>query len=220
VTPTARVNVELVAPRLDTPPTIDGNLSEWKLKGRAETAVFGQDRVRSEGDSSSRFTVAWDKEYLYLAARVFDQKYVQNATGRNLYKGDSLEILLDKNLTGDYYDRELNNDDFQIGISPGSPAVGQNVEVYIWYPKKLRGNPAGVVVAAVPTEDGYDVEIALSWDIFGINPKDGQHYGFAFSVSDNDKKTGENVQESLVSSVPGRKLTDPTTWGDLKLSRP
>jgi hypothetical protein len=47
-------------------------------------------------------------------------------------------------------------------------------------------------------------------------PVSGNHYGFALSVNDNDDPN-KNVQQSMVSNVPGRHLTDPTTWGDLQL---
>lgn len=219
VTPTARPNEQLVARRLDTPPTIDGNLSEWKLNRVANDVVYGADRVFSENDLSARFSIGWDQNYLYLAASVKDQKYVQNATGENLYKGDSLEILLDAKLTADFYDTELSADDYQLGISPGSPEPGQNMEAYLWYPRRDRGSVSNVVIAAVATAVGYDVELAIPWNLFDIRPREGQHYGFAFSISDNDK-AGSLLQESMVSNVATRRLTDPTTWGDLRLARP
>ncbi len=219
ITPTARPNVELVAKRLNTPPTIDGDLSEWKLNRAAKYAVYGAGRIASEKDLSAQFAVAWDKDNLYLAVHVKDQKYVQNANGENLYKGDSLEILLDSKLTADYYSASLSGDDFQLGISPGSPAPGKNMEAYLWYPKKEHGKVTIVAIAAKATPDGYDVEVAIPWSVFNITPKENQHFGFAFSVSDDDK-SGAKIQESLISNVSTRKLTDPTTWGDLRLGKP
>ena len=44
----------------------------------------------------------------------------------------------------------------------------------------------------------------------------GNEYGFALSVSDNDLSEVA-VQQSMVSSSSGRLLTDPTTWGILRL---
>ena len=73
-----------------------------------------------------------------------------------------------------------------------------------------------VEAAAVPTDDGYRIEAKIPWSIFGVNPDVGKDYGFAFSISDNDK-SGENVQQSMVSNAPNRHLTDPTTWGELTL---
>ena len=182
---------------------IDGNLSEWKLKYAIDEPVYGEDRVFGENDLSGQFAIAWDDDYLYLAVRVKDQKYVQNATGENLYKGDSLEILLDTKLTADYYNRSLSTDDYQLGISPGSPAPGQKMEAYLWYPKGERGKINNVTIAAKATADGYEVELAIPWSVFNINPKNNQHFGFAFSISDDDK-TDSQIQESLISNISTR----------------
>jgi hypothetical protein len=60
------------------------------------------------------------------------------------------------------------------------------------------------------------VEVAAPWGVFGVTPGSAQHYGFAFSISDNDNLE-RNSQQSLVCNTPGRILTDPTSWGDLTL---
>ena len=60
------------------------------------------------------YYVGWDLTYLYLAAKVRDDKYVQVSTGENIFKGDSLELILDTNLLGDFYNDSLSADDYQI----------------------------------------------------------------------------------------------------------
>jgi hypothetical protein len=64
--------------------------------------------------------------------------------------------------------------------------------------------------------DGYRIEFAIPWSVFGISPVKGQLLGFAVSVSDNDNKT-QDLQQTMISSAPHRVLTDPTTWGLLIL---
>jgi len=49
-----------------------------------------------------------------------------------------------------------------------------------------------------------------------ITPTKGLHIGFAVSVSDNDK-TGENLQQTMISTTATRDFLDPTTWGELVL---
>ena len=78
---------------------------------------------------------------------------------------------------------------------------------------------SSVKVAAISTADGYQVEAAIPWSLFSISPQNGQHYGFAFSISDNDNAS-KNIQQSMVSNISTRVLTDPTTWGDLTLVKP
>ena len=158
----------------------------------------------------------WDEHYFYLAARVIDDIYAQGATEEDLFKGDSLEILLDARVSRDYYQASLSSDDFQLGISPGNPDPGVDMEAYLWYPQDEEGPQGQVKVGVTSTEDGYRIEVKIPWDLFGVTPDIGDHYGFAFSVSDNDR-SDQDVQQSMISSAATRALTDPTTWRDLIL---
>jgi hypothetical protein len=203
----------------NSPPRIDASLEEWQQdRYRIEAVVFGKDNHKGENDLSGRAMVAWDETNLYLGIRVLDQKYVQNASGTNLFKGDSLDILLDTDVPGDFYLGALNEDDFQLGISPGSPSPNHDHEAYLWFPKTIEGPRDQVDIAARARGDGYVVEAAVPWSVFDVTPFNGQHFGFAFSISDNDNAS-KNVQESMVSYVPIRTLSDPTTWGDLTLTK-
>lgn len=198
-------------------PTIDGVFDEWNLdRYSVSSVVYGDDRWNGNDDLSSTLMIGWDDYYLYLAARVKDDIYVQKASGKNLFKGDSIELLLDVNVSRDYNDHNLSGDDYQIGISPGQSTPSDDIETYLWYPASKAGEYQTIKAAALPTDDGYRIEAKIPWEIFGITPDIGKHFGFAFSVSDNDKSS-ENVQQSMVSNVSNRHLTDPTTWGDLLL---
>lgn len=217
VGPGARPRYQLAAYYFTNPPAIDTNLEDWKVEPYiVEAVVFGKGDHKGAGDLSARVRVGWDKNYLYLGVRVIDDTYVQNASGANIYKGDSIEILLDTNVSADYYLASLSSDDYQLGISPGSPAAGQNMAAYLWYPASAEGPRGNTLIAARARDDGYVIEAAIPWGIFSVTPFNGQHFGFAFSVSDNDNPN-QNVQQSMVSSSPIRVLTDPTTWGDLVL---
>lgn len=205
---------------LSNPPHIDGYLEEWSLPiYPVNEVVYGASNWENENDLSGKVMIGWDETYLYLGVRVLDDRYVQNATGLYLYQGDSVEVLLDTAVAGDFYHHALSADDFQLGISAGNPAPGQNMEAYLWFPARLQGRRTGVQMAALRTNHGYQLEAAIPWSVFGVRPFAGQHFGFAFSISDNDV-TVQNVQQSMVSNVSTRVLTDPTTWGDLTLVRP
>jgi hypothetical protein len=218
--PQSRSGTSVSATFLSAPPTLDGNLGDWSLgSASVNNVVFGKDKWSSAADLSGSVMVGWDANYLYLGAKVLDNEYVQNASGANLFLGDSLEILLDQNVSSDFYVRSLSPDDYQLGISPGSPSPGQSPQANLWFPKSQAGTKSSVKIGAISTADGYQVEAAVPWSIFGISPQNGQHYGFAFSISDNDNAS-KDIQQSMVSNVSTRVLTDPTTWGDLTLIKP
>jgi hypothetical protein len=218
--PGMRPKFGMVGYFFSTPPTIDGSLEDWTLERyRIESVVYGKSNHSGIEDLSGRAMIGWDEKNLFLGIRVIDDKYVQKASGEILFKGDSLDILLDTDVSSDFYFGALNSDDFQLGISAGLPAPNKEVEAYLWYPKSIEGSRDGVKIASRSSGDGYIVEAAIPWSLFSVSPFKGQHLGFAFSISDNDNPN-ENIQQSMVSFVPTRILTDPTTWGDLTLIKP
>ena len=218
--PTLRSGALVEATYLENPPLLDGILDEWSLPSYpVRNVVYGVGEWQGEADSSATAMVGWDTAYLYVAVQVRDDRYVQEASGVNIFKGDSLEILLDADLAGDFDVKSLNADDYQVGISPGSPYPDNNPGAYLWYPSSKQGGRAEVSIAARAREGGYTVETAVPWSLFGIAPQSGDAFGFAFSVSDNDLE-GEQVQQSMVSNVSTRSLADPTSWGSLVLFRP
>jgi hypothetical protein len=204
---------------MKTPPVIDSIWDEWDAtKYPAKYVVYGASQWEDSDDLEGSFAVSWNETYLYLAVKVLDEKYVQNATGQDIYKGDSIEILFDTNLYGDLSVISLSSDDFQIGISPGKGGVDDEKEVYLWYPSGKAGRINDAIVASSKSDGIYRVEVAIPWKVFSITPASGQQYGFGLSVSDNDDSS-ENVQQSMVSNLRNRKLVDPTTWTVLTLSK-
>jgi len=179
--------------------------------------AYGKGSRGSEDDLNASYYVGWDANFLYIAVKVRDDVYVQQAQGANIYKGDSIEILLDTNLDNDLTSDVLSGDDYQVGISAGRPSIADaNPEVYRWFPAGKAGSVSGATVVALQESGVYRVEAAIPWSVFGVTPAKGMRLGFAISVSDNDLP-GEQVQQSMVSNVPVRRLTDPTTWGVLVL---
>jgi len=214
-----RAGTSIAAAYLNNPPTINGDLSDWSLGiYPAGTAVYGADQISDEADLKSNVMVGWDENNLYVGVRVWDEFYQQNETGRNLFKGDSVEILLDTNVGGDFYLNSLSNDDYQLGVSPGFTSKGNNPEAYLWFPTIVEGSRSQVQIGVLPLPGQYHIELAIPWSIFGVSPYAGQHFGFAFSVSDNDLG-GQSVQQSMVSNVSTRNLARPMTWGDLTLTK-
>ncbi|HEX7974042.1 MAG TPA: sugar-binding protein, partial [Anaerolineales bacterium] len=216
--PAVRKGRSMAAAYLAQKPTIDGDFSDWNLdRYTIDSVVLGAKNIQGAGDLSAKVMWAWDEKNLYLAAKVIDDVYVQNATGDQIFKGDSLEILIDTDVPSDYFLKALDDDDFQLGISAGRTQPGNSPEAYLWFPKSVEGTLDRVKIGAYPLDDGYRVEAAIPWSTFGVQPKAGQHFGFGFSVSDDDQ-VGSKLQQSMVSSAADRTLDDPTTWGDLTLS--
>ncbi len=205
---------------LPQPPTLDGNLDDWTLAPlNVNNVVYGAGNFSGPDDISATVMIGWNETYLFLGLRVRDNLYVQNATGNQIFRGDSFEVLLDTSLAADFQDNRLGPDDFQLGMTLGSSPDSGQPRNYLWYPQAIEGSRDQVILLGNSTSEGYQAEVGIPWSIFDISPQAATYFGFAFSVSDNDV-AGDNVQEVMVSLAPTRRLTDPTTWGTLLLVGP
>ncbi len=218
--PNVRPREAVVAKFLTTPPTLDGDWSEWKditTEYPAASIVYGRNNWTNADDLAGSFHVGWDANYLYIAVKVRDDVYVQNATGENLFRGDSVEILLDTKLQEDFYYAQPSPDDFQLGISPGRGDINGTKEAYLWQPTNIAGS-RDVRVASRLEAGVWRMEAAIPWNVFETVPTEGMHMGFAISISDNDNSSS-NEQQTMVSNASTRRLLDPTTWGDIHFTR-
>ena len=202
------------------PPTLDARFGDWPAQPWyiADRVIFGPDQWRGPHDASAIFAIGWDDAALYLAVRVTDDVYAQSAAGFNLFRGDALEIVLDTDLFGDFDVPVMNDDDVHLGLSPGFGQPGERTEAYLWFPEAQRGPRTTLIdIAAQATDQGYQVEARIPWEVLLTQPQAGGYYGFALRVSDNDDPA-HAVQQSMVSNVPlPHVYNNPTTWGNLVL---
>jgi len=208
----------LLASQKASPPMIDGDLGEWgPLANTADVVVYGAGQWSGATDLSATFSLGWDSDNLYLAVSVRDDVHSQQQIGERIFRGDSVEFLLDGALQADGQHDKLSGDDYQIGLSPGDlTAATVAAQAYLWFPSGQAGSLPAAQLAASATMDGYVLEAAVPWALLGVEPASGEVYGFVLSVSDNDL-SGVSTQQSMVSSIAGRVLTDPTTWGQMRL---
>lgn len=216
----ALTTAHVTAPRLTSPPTIDGSLSDWPAIMPVSSAhtVFSQSSWDGSDDVNAYWMLGWDNRNLYIAVTVVDDIHVQIKSDEKIYQGDSLEIQIDSDINGDY-GTILSPDDYQINLSPGDFQTVPTA-FFLW-----RGNDSGrydpfawrgILLAAQPSSDGYIMEMMIPWDNVAVAPFAGQRIGIALNVSDNDG-VGTAVQEMMKSHVETRTYEAPSTWGTLTL---
>jgi hypothetical protein len=213
-----RIGYMFKAAYMAVPPNIDGDWSDLPATEYAlKWIVYGQQAWTNSQDLQGSFRAGWDESNLYLAVKVIDNVYVQNARVEQLYKGDSLELLFDGDLPGDYSTTSMTADDYQIGISGGRPSVTYpSEEAYIFFPVALRSPRPEITVAATRANRITRYEVAIPWSTLGVTPEADKHYGFVLNINDNDDDT-RDVQQTVMSNVRKRVLINPVTWGDLRL---
>lgn len=225
-TPAASATVTLVpdpatavAVHLAEPPSIDGELEEWEGVSSTTSAfrVFRAAGWDGTEDLMAAWRLAWDVAHLYVAVDVEDDAHVQTQTGNQIFRGDSVELQIDTEPAANA--ASVNAETFQIILSPGDFA-GLPPSAF-----RFQGTGGGrlvdapghsVRVAARRTAGGYRLEAAIPWRDLDVTPEEGMRLGLALNANDNDTPRTA-VQEVMMSSAPGRTLTDPRTWGTLRL---
>lgn len=198
-------------------PSLDGLLDEWAGDWTPiSNVVFGGASYVGPGDASGEFQVRWTQDGIYLAIRVRDDVYRSGPDGTAMWQGDGLEIHFDGQLALDYDSTNVNEDDYQVGVSFG-PNLNE-LRGYRWLPADREG-AFGFIGTVQPTADGYQLELILPWYILDVTPDRifaQAAFGFNLSISDNDADT--LAQQTIVSASPAR--TDhrtPPEWGTLVL---
>jgi hypothetical protein len=198
-------------------PAIDGSAADWPdaMLEKVPYSVVGST------DNRAKFALRWNTTYLFLIAVIQDADFSQETSGgANLYKGDSVEILFDRDLKLDYCSTTMDADDYQLGISPGwlaNPNL-QPPTAYLWYPVGKKGEKTITAMGAYTfSPAGYILEAQVPWSVFGGPLTGGQYYGFAFSVVDWDHPG--LGQDGMLSTSPQRTYpTNPMLWGTLRVT--
>lgn len=183
----------------DIPPTIDGNLEEWKGAAPAKldpAKNLESGKIKNEKDLSAEFYFRWDSQYLYFAIHVNDNEVVCLKSGRDLYLNDAVELYIDPGNDGLIWGNE---DDYQIGFSPSSP--NGTAQCYSWFQNKVPSE-SEVRFAGKVVKGGYNIEAAIAWKFLKKeveNSKGGEEpeIGVSVGVHDldlkDDTRTGKLV---------------------------
>lgn len=201
---------------LSSPPTMDGELDEWSYDEYSiPYVVYGLEKWGGQYDLYGSFQIGWTSQNIYLAVKVEDERYVQHMNSWQLYEGDSLDVFFDRDYCGDYAEKKMDSDDYQIGISPGYIDSNGIKESYQWFPRPSMKLPM-IITYTTRTNAHTYYEVMIPWSVFGVyNPVAGNVFGFVLSVSDNDDRQ-ESMQESMISTAAHRAFS-PLTWQMLVL---
>jgi len=213
----------LVAYYFGTPPSIDGDLSEWDLDHPLMTIGPNSDVFRGSIDSSEDFTMhlylGWDYENIYLALEVVDDSIVTEVlevvddsivTEVGFWDFDNVTLLFDANNDSKREDYESDypataewqDDDYRLIIQPVNRVSIQTNSSFVYL------NPQS---SFVPLGDGYRYECRIKIsDLPYVMVENGHVIGFDVSIRDVD---ADGDVLSFTEAVYGGLGTDP--WGGL-----
>ena len=155
-----------------TPPTIDGDLSDWEGRPRMmldkDTASAPSPGFRPEPDDLSAWaSILWDSDYFYVAGYVIDDVVVRDS--RNWYFDDMVEFALDLD----------NNNVFSLGdllftVNPDGLVTTNG------------GLSLGVDSVVTTRDDGWQFEFAVPLYQFGSEFLSNSEVGFTWGAQDDD----------------------------------
>jgi len=159
-------------PQTATPPVIDGQLDDEVWAHAAMVSDLHQmDPIEySEASEASEFYVAYDKDALYVAARLYSSQEVRAnilRQGADIQNDDQLVLILDPYNNG--------REGYQFQVNPN----GVRREGIFVGPNQMQWNWSGIwEAAATETEEGWVAELAIPFktlsfdaqsDTWGIN---------------------------------------------------
>ncbi|MFC1737269.1 sugar-binding protein [Candidatus Hydrogenedentota bacterium] len=235
--PCAAEDAPYVCRKVSQTIVIDASLDDWDLSSpvvldKREQLAPPQRNVpiqwRGPSDLSARFHLCADDTNLYLAARVTDDHVTQPSPLHHAFGFDAVELLLDVEVERDRGNGLLSTDDYRfifVPVAPDNP--GQPLIAMSRGPKhtsvtaftNLNEERHGARIDSRSTNDGYIVEAALPFGLFGnLVPRDGNTIGFVVSARDRDINPDDrmirmnNVKEHRVI---GQWSLDPATFAPM-----
>ena len=166
---------------------VDGFLKDWPAsRAIVLTTALNKESGDFDGrkDLKAEVRFAWDKEYLYFAAKVNDDDVVAKRTGKNIWRDDLFEIYVDPEGDGLMWG---DAQDYQLGFSPGKG--DKPLAAWSWFQGGEDPLESGKAFAKSYTDEkGYIVEGAIRWDFLGITPKPDEVVRLSPAVHDIDRK--------------------------------
>lgn len=208
----------VLAPRFPTPPTVDGDLSEW---AQVPALALGPEvargsRYSGSSDLSALCRWAWDDQALYVAAQVQDDhaSFLPDPKHLgNLWQYDCLQMAIDG--AQDARTPGYDDDDYEYGF--GQTAAGPRAYRWVTGNNLVLGDVPTVTVAVRRDEARAmtSYEVRLPWsELLPFSPRT-RSCGMTVVVDDND---GEAAQESWLEWTPGiTGPKDPSAFGMLTL---
>ncbi len=161
-----------VIPKAASPLTIDGTDTGWPAAG-----VFPINDA--DAGVTGKIHLAYDATALYIYIDVSGVKPINFQTGKDIWNGNCLEVLLGLDPAESKYAAAIGPQDYQIGISPGNARSHINPSSHDW--THGTGDPAQEI-KVVPTAQGYQMSAKVLWSHFNYTPASGKTFMLDFAL--------------------------------------
>jgi hypothetical protein len=195
------VTVPATAAHVATPPKIDGEVADWPSKWTIR-----------DGQMKADFT--WSKTHLFFACVIHDERHEQPHRGRDIWKGDCVQIAFDPlrdAVRGSQYD--INDSEYALALTQDGPLLWR----YICPENSYVGKVANAEVAVRRVGDDTCYELALPWTELGVvDPCEGRLIGTAIAACDwnGEKRTVYRFGDGVIGNKEPNRFASIRLVGD------
>lgn len=224
----AYVLPSLTAPRLGTPPKIDGDLSDMQSLAHGQIGpndVWWRRPARDAADLSADFYLGYDARFLYVGAHVRDDMVVCNIAPDDVkaqLRSDAIGITVDPSGTSRDTSTTLQAAAFPCTTAGFGARGFRDADARQGL---MEDTAPGMQVASKRTADGYDFEAAIPWAAMPKQPAPGDEIGLNVVLYDGDEKdarVGANISKTGLAWAAfewGGKQALPYLWPRVTLGR-
>ncbi|MEA3403870.1 MAG: sugar-binding protein [Armatimonadota bacterium] len=199
--------VHVVPLKPDPPIAVDGDLGDWVGVPGAisldspEHATYKRLLWDGPEDLSATVHTAWRREGLFLALDITDDMLSQTQRGRDIWKGDHVEVYLDFAYDVEPDRSGFDQGQFQLAFSPGNfqdtgdPVTDIQPEVYCHWPEGMDAGAVEYAARRIP--QGWIMEAMVPFDLLGVTAAEGLAFSGEVAVSDCD--SAEAAQETMIT---------------------
>jgi hypothetical protein len=198
-------------------PRLNGRSTAWAAAPTLTSAavVAGRDT-----GITARWQLLWDRSALYLRATVHDPHLVQPFVHNpgQLFRGDSIGLELGRDAAARPDQAPLRSGDahYLFGLRPGKGLISA---VNRARAGSFVNGHADRRIRAVEhrTRSGYQIEIAIPWNVVGVSPATGRVLAANLDVSDGSRTGVLRAMKSTNPRRTSRNQAHPGTWQRLVL---
>lgn len=169
-----------------------GNFLDNGLKGNPMFLLNRRDQVlpadpavgwNSPKDLSASASIAWDDRFFYFECTVTDPVFCQPFSGREIWKGDAIQLAFDSDcdaIPGGY---DQNDSEFGFALTPGGPLAWR------WHARagKSAGAPVSLPLRILRKNGKVIYRAAIPWEELSDSaPRPGRLFGFNFIAGSNN----------------------------------
>lgn len=190
----------------DIPPVdgiqIDGKTDDWGDRGfRVELLPDPEGRFLPADDFDARFRLGWNKGGLFLLVEVTDDIAHEHEQLKRLWQEDCVEIF--------FAEQRGSRNMIQLVLAPGADERFDSLRIKL-YDHGAAGSGRGVrtVQASEVNEDGYVIELFFPCDSMGIDPTEGNEFGFQLIATDTDMEPGPVFRAAWYPGIGAHENTE------------